>query len=57
MLVDDFWADDRRRVVNSGVRTGRYAEIANMQAIAELGCANITSTPIATRGARLVLGS
>ena len=55
MLVDDFWADDRRRVVNSGVRTGRYAEIANMQAIAELGCANITSTPIATRGARLVL--
>ena len=55
MLADDFWADDRRRVVNTGVRSGRDAEIANMQAIAELGCANISSTPIATRGARLVL--
>ena len=31
------YADDRRRVVNSGVRHGRDAEIASMQAIADIG--------------------
>ena len=55
MLADDVWTDDRRRVVNKGVRIGRDAEIANVQTLAELGCANISSTPIATRGERLVL--
>nr|WP_231988819.1 BTAD domain-containing putative transcriptional regulator [Mycobacterium sp. 1274761.0] len=55
MLADDYRADDHRRVINSGVRSGRAAEIANMQAIAEVGCARITSTPIAVRGERLVL--
>ena len=54
-LADDFMTDDRRRVVNAGVRHGRAAEIANMQAIAEVGTLNITSTVIATRGERLVL--
>jgi class 3 adenylate cyclase len=54
-LADDFWADDRRRVVNTGVRSGRDTEIANMQAIAEVGCAGISTTPTATRGERLVL--
>ncbi len=47
--------DDRRRVVNAGVRHGRDAEIANMQAFAEVGTLNITLTVIATRGERLVL--
>jgi DNA-binding SARP family transcriptional activator len=55
MVADDFVGDDRRRVVNSGVRRGRDAEIANLQAIAEIGIVNMTSTPIATRGERLVL--
>ena len=55
MLADGFSADDRRRVVNAGVRSGRDAEIANVQVIAEIGCAAIASTPIATRGERLVL--
>jgi hypothetical protein len=55
MAVDDFVSDDRRRVVNAGVRRGRDGEIANLQAIAEIGCVNITSIPIATRGERLVL--
>ena len=55
MLAGGFSADDRRRVVNAGVRSGRDAEIANMQVIAEIGCAAIASTPIATRGERLVL--
>ncbi len=55
MLADDFTGDDRRRVVNSGIRTGRDAEIANVQVIAEAGVTAITSTAIATRGERLVL--
>ncbi|WP_374024430.1 BTAD domain-containing putative transcriptional regulator [Mycobacterium sp. HNNTM2301] len=55
VLSGDFMGDDRRRVVNSGIRRGRDAEIANMQAIAEIGYVGITSTPIATRGERLVL--
>ena len=43
MLADDIVTDDRRRVVNAGVRHGRDAEIANMRAIADLGVTNITS--------------
>jgi class 3 adenylate cyclase len=54
-LADDISGDDRRHVVNSGVRSGRDAEIANLKVIAEIGCTDITSTPIATRGERLVL--
>ena len=55
MLADDISIDDRRRVVNAGIRHGRDAEIANMRAIADLGVTNITSTVIATRGERLAL--
>ena len=55
LLADDICMDDRRRVVNAGVRTGRDTEIMNVQFLAEAGCVNITSTPIATRGERLVL--
>ena len=36
MLADDLSNDDRRRVVNAGIRDGRDAEIANVQAIADL---------------------
>ena len=55
MLADDFSSDDRRRVVNAGVRHGRDAAIANMRAIADIGFTNVTSTVIATRGERLAL--
>ncbi|WP_336584509.1 BTAD domain-containing putative transcriptional regulator [Mycolicibacterium tusciae] len=55
LLVDDFASDDRRRVVNSGVRRGRGGEITSSQAMAELGGVSITSIPIATRGKHLVL--
>lgn len=55
ILADDFSADDRRHVVNGGLRTGGDAEIANVKAIAEIGCQRITSTPIAVRGGRAVL--
>ncbi|OBI69298.1 nuclear transport factor 2 family protein [Mycobacterium sp. E796] len=54
-LTDDFLTDDRRRVVNAGVRRGRDAEIANMQSFAEIGIINIAPTTIASRGERLVL--
>ncbi len=54
-LAEDISTDDRRRVVNAGARSGRDAEIANMQAMAEVGCTNITSTAVAIRGERLVL--
>jgi hypothetical protein len=55
-LLDDFVTDDRRRVVNAGVRRGRDAEIENMQSFAEIGMLNITVSSVATRGERLVLG-
>ncbi|OBB08115.1 hypothetical protein A5662_00810 [Mycobacteriaceae bacterium 1482268.1] len=55
-LADDFLTDDRRRVVNAGVRHGRDAEIANMQSFAAIGILNLSSTAIATRGDRLFLG-
>ncbi|AEV75449.1 putative ATPase [Mycolicibacterium rhodesiae NBB3] len=53
-LADQFSADDRRRVLN-GPKRGRDEEIANFKVVAELGCSSITSTPVATRGERLVL--
>ena len=37
MLADDISIDDRRRVVNAGLRHGRDAEIASMRAMADLG--------------------
>lgn len=54
-LADDVSTHDRRPVVNAGVRHGRDAEIENVKAVAGIGCTAITSTPIATRGERLVL--
>jgi DNA-binding SARP family transcriptional activator len=55
MLADDFSSDDRRRVVNAGVRRGRDAALQDAHANADLGAKEITSTVIATRGERLVL--
>jgi predicted ester cyclase len=56
MLVDDMCNDDRRRVVNAGLRRGRDIEIANTRAFAELGVTNVTSDVIAIRGGHLALG-
>ncbi len=55
LMADDISIDDRRRVVNAGLRRGRDVEIANMRAIADLGTRNATSAVIATRGERLAL--
>ena len=54
-LAENFVGEDRRRVVNAPLRSGPDSEIASLQAMAELGCSDITTFPIATRGTRLVL--
>ncbi|OBH92596.1 regulator [Mycobacterium sp. E2733] len=54
-LADDMANDDRRRIVNAGVRRGRDFEVANMQTLSGMGVTHITSTIIATRGERLLL--
>jgi hypothetical protein len=56
ILSDDVCIDDRRHVVNAGVRHGRNAEIANVRALADIGVRSATSTVIAVRGRRLFLG-
>ena len=55
MLADDICTDDRRRVVNAGIRHGREAEMAGLRATASVGTRFITPTFLATRGRRLVL--
>ncbi|MGO9155528.1 AAA family ATPase, partial [Mycobacterium sp.] len=55
MLADNFSNDDRRRVVGAGVRHGREAQIADMQAVADLWTTNSTLMAVATRGDRLAL--
>ena len=55
LLADDMSTDDRRRVVNGGVRRGRQVEIADMQALAQIGVTNLASEVIAVRGKSLVL--
>ena len=54
-IAEDILEDDRRRVVNAGVRQGRDALIANMRATAEVGVESMTSSVVATRGERLAL--
>ncbi|MGZ7035181.1 MAG: nuclear transport factor 2 family protein, partial [Ilumatobacteraceae bacterium] len=54
-LADDFCSDDRRRIVNAGIRRGRDTNIADTRAVAEVGVTNIPFAVIATRGDRLAL--
>lgn len=55
ILTDDFSLDDRRDVVNAGIRLGRDAEIENVKVMADVGGVGPTSAVIATRGERLTL--
>ncbi|KAA0087150.1 hypothetical protein CIW52_02000 [Mycolicibacterium sp. P9-64] len=55
MMAEGILVDDRRSVVNAGLRRGRDAEIASMRATADLGVRKVTSDVIATRGQRLTL--
>jgi class 3 adenylate cyclase len=47
--------DDRRRVVNAGMRQGRDMHIADMRAAADVGAERVTPRVIATRGEHLAL--
>jgi hypothetical protein len=55
LLANGIWTEDRRRVVNAGVRHGRDDHIAEMRAVVEVGVESITSTVVAIRGSRLAL--
>ncbi|KLO28530.1 hypothetical protein ABW16_12645 [Mycolicibacter heraklionensis] len=56
LLADDSSTDDRRPLVGVGVRRGRDTVIADWRATADVGVLNVSSSVIATRGERLVLG-
>ena len=56
LFAADFSMDDRRRVVNGGVRHGRDAQIEDLQTSAGIGITYMTFDVIATRGDRLMLG-
>lgn len=55
LMARDISMDDRRHVVNAGVRRGRDAAMAETQAVADVGTPRMSSTAIAIRGDRLVL--
>ncbi|OBI40150.1 hypothetical protein A5707_10730 [Mycobacterium kyorinense] len=55
ILADDACTDDRRRVVNTGVRHGRDAVLAELSALADVGGISLTSEVIAIRGEHLAL--
>src|ERR1700761_2830842 len=56
ILADGFSSEDRRRVVNSGIRQGRDLGVKDMQAAVDvIGITYRTSVVIATRGERLEL--
>ncbi|MEB3979898.1 BTAD domain-containing putative transcriptional regulator [Mycobacterium sp. 663a-19] len=55
LLADDIVVDDRRRVVNAGVRRGRDVHIADLRTAVEVGAKTISLSVIATRGERLAL--
>jgi hypothetical protein len=55
LLADDIVADDRRRVVNAGIRRGRDVHIADMRAAVQVGAETISASVIATRSERLAV--
>ncbi len=55
ILANNFYSDDRRRVVGAGIRQGPDAQIEDMRAMTDLSITKITATPVAIRGERLVL--
>ncbi|EFG77816.1 adenylate/guanylate cyclase catalytic domain protein [Mycobacterium parascrofulaceum ATCC BAA-614] len=55
LIAEDFCSDDRRSVINSGIRRGRDVEMANWRATAEVWMSDVQAAIIATRGERLAL--
>ncbi|MEB3032874.1 BTAD domain-containing putative transcriptional regulator [[Mycobacterium] nativiensis] len=53
--ADNYVLDDRRRMVNIGIRRGRDAGMKELQATADVGFGMILLGIVATRGERLVL--
>ncbi|WP_432206456.1 BTAD domain-containing putative transcriptional regulator [Mycobacterium paraffinicum] len=54
LLADDVWTEDRRHVVNAGLREGPDAVIAEISGLHE-GEVDVMTEVVATRGDRLVL--
>ncbi len=55
-FTENYYCDDRRPVVNAGIRQGRDAAIEDLRMSTELGLLkNVTMDIIATRGERLIL--
>jgi class 3 adenylate cyclase len=55
LIAADFCSDDRRSVINAGIRRGRDVEMANWRATAEVWMSDVQAAVIATRGERLAL--
>jgi hypothetical protein len=55
IIADDICTDDRRRVVNAGIRRGRKAVVAELSSFVDIGAEAISSEVIAIRGDRLIL--
>lgn len=55
LTAENISVDDRRRVVNAGVISGRKANVESTRALAEVGFTLTMLSVIATRGARLAL--
>ncbi|MBX7432011.1 AAA family ATPase [Mycobacterium sp. Y57] len=55
LLADGLYNEDRRRVVNGGIRQGRDSLLEDMRAAADVGVSRFEWTSIATRGERLIL--
>jgi class 3 adenylate cyclase len=55
VLADNVSIDDRRRVVNAGLRRGRDAVVEDLRVGAEIGLNHIATRAIAIRGERLTL--
>lgn len=55
LLADQTSTDDRRHVINAGIRRGRDAALAETRAVADAGTRKMTAAVVATRGQRLTL--
>jgi hypothetical protein len=55
LLDENIRTDDRRRVINAGIRKGRDAALAELSSFIDIGAQTIASDVIATRGDRLAL--
>jgi hypothetical protein len=55
VFAADYCLDDRRSVVNTGVRQGRGLAVEDLTSAADVGFTNVSSTVVATRGTGLAL--